>query len=125
MGRLSPAPASYSLKGRIINRFKPVKQFGGSFAGRQTVERLDRELDVRSKRVLVRLDRCIDGCKPIWTQDSYRLSILRQMETDLRKLKASNVLDFAASAVSLVLLVILFFAVMMSRLPRFSLSLFA
>jgi hypothetical protein len=66
-------------------------------AGRQTIERLDRELDNRSQRV-----RCIDGCKPTWTQDSYRMGILRQMEGDLRNMKASNVLGFAAAAVVLV-----------------------
>src|SRR5262245_19991373 len=82
-------------------------------AGRQTIERLDRELDSRSKRVLVRLDRCIDGCKRPWSQDYYRLGILRQMEVDLRNLKASNVLGFASAAVVLVLLVIFVFAVMM------------
>jgi competence protein ComGC len=82
-------------------------------AGRQTIGALDLELNRRSKRVLERLDRCIDSCKPSWAGDSYRLSILYQMEADLRNLKSTNVLGFAAAAVVLVLLVILFFAVMM------------
>jgi len=82
-------------------------------AGRQTIHKLDQELERRSYRVLESLDRCINGCKPMWSRDSYRLGILYQMEADLRQLKSSNVLGYASVAVPLVLLVILFFAVMM------------